>query len=152
MSRILHGYLKPCVQCSLANIHRNPINKEATTCSSLPGEQIFIDMSKLTHPTVANNKFWLIVVDDATDYTWSYFLQPKSDTTEKLLHFIHGMKERGTPVHRIRCDNAAENRSLQVALHNAGTRVVFEYTSLGPNKTVVLSGSLQYYTSTCKAT
>jgi hypothetical protein len=70
-------------------------------------------------------------VDDATDYTWSYFLQRKSDTTEKLLHFIHGMKERGTPVRCIWCDNAGENRSLQVAAHNTGIRIVYEYTYPG---------------------
>jgi hypothetical protein len=117
--------------CSLANLHRNPINKDATPHSTLPGERIFIDISKLTQPSIKNSKFWLIVIDDATDFTWSYFLTKKSDTTSKLLHIITDMQNNNTPVRRIRCNNAGENQSLQTTAHNKGIQLVFEYTSPG---------------------
>lgn len=70
---VLQGKLSPCIFCSLANIHRSSISSETLPRCTAPGERVFIDITKLSHPSIAGNKFWLIVVDDATDYCWSFF-------------------------------------------------------------------------------
>jgi hypothetical protein len=82
---ILQGKLSPCVFCALENLHQTPITHDPVPRSTIPGERIFIDITKLTHPSMGGNKFWLIAVDDATNYLWSFFLKAKSDTTPRLL-------------------------------------------------------------------
>jgi hypothetical protein len=128
---ILYGQLKPCVHCSLANISKASTSKETIPRCEVPGERIYIDISKFTHPSLTGSKFWLLVVDDATDYTWSFFLKKKSETTDKMLGFLKSMVNRGSPVHRIRCDNSGENNFLQSTLRDQGSAISFEYTSPG---------------------
>jgi hypothetical protein len=113
----LIGTFQPCSTCSLANIHNQPISKENNQRSTKPGERIFIDISKLTNTSLIGNKFWLLIVDDATDYTWSIFLQQKSQTTERITEFLQLMKSRNTPVSYIRCDNSGENNLLKKTTH-----------------------------------
>jgi ribosomal protein L31 len=86
---VLQGQLKPCIQCTLAKIHKTPISKDTVVRSTVPGERIYIDISKLSHPSTIGSKFWLLVVDDATDFTWSFFLKAKSDTTDTLVSFFN---------------------------------------------------------------
>jgi hypothetical protein len=109
---VLQGKMKPCMHCALANLHRSPINSDSIPRVTSTGELVCIDISKLTHPSLANNKFWLIAVDDHTDYTWSYFIKQKTDTSVVLLRFVREMEDRGSPIRHIRCYNAEENCSL----------------------------------------
>jgi len=39
------------------------------------------------------SKFWLLVMDDATDYCWSFFLKVKSETAEVMINFIKKLKD-----------------------------------------------------------
>jgi hypothetical protein len=66
---VLQGKMIPCIHCALSNIHQSPINSNILPRTTTVGERICIDTSMLTHPSLAGNKFWLIVVDNATDYT-----------------------------------------------------------------------------------
>jgi uncharacterized protein with PIN domain len=118
------------VDCLLAKIHRSPTSKEITPRSTVPGEKIFIDISKFTHTSIVGSKYWLLVVDDATNYTWSFFLKQKSNTTQRLMKFIQLMKNRGTPIKKIRCDNS-ENNDLQRTTQETGMDIKFQYTAPG---------------------
>jgi hypothetical protein len=69
---------KPCVHCALANITQSPISKSNIPSSTIPGHKIFLDISKFAYPSTVGSKFWLIILDDATDFVWSIFLKCKS--------------------------------------------------------------------------
>jgi hypothetical protein len=112
----LTGTLAPCVDCALAKIHKSPISKESTPRSHTPGNRIFMDISYIKHPSSIGSQFWLLLVDDATDFAWSFFLKRKSDTTNKVLEFLDMMKKEGHPVKIIRCDNSGENTALKQAI------------------------------------
>jgi hypothetical protein len=71
----------------LANIHHYPSSTETKEQAKKPGSRIFMDLSKLTHPSLGGNNYWLLIVDDATDYCWSLFLKKRSETTTRTLQF-----------------------------------------------------------------
>ncbi len=75
------------------------------------------------------SKFWLLVVDDATNYCWSFFLKAKSDTAEVMVNFIKKLKDtEGIAVKNIHCDNAGENKAFQSHAEQACLGLKFEYT------------------------
>ena len=50
-----------------------------------PGERIVIHISSMMYPSAGGKKHWLLIVDEATDHTHSYFLKKKSDMIEFML-------------------------------------------------------------------
>ena len=128
----LTGDLRSCVPCNLAKIHDLPISKKnGVPRTGTPGERIFLDVSYFPNPSIANNKYWLLIVDDATDMCWSFFLKAKSDLAQTVIHFLYTMRHRGTPVKYIRLDNSGENRSLQQQTTKLFMNLQYEYTAPG---------------------
>ena len=128
----LTGNLRSCVPCNLAKIHDLPISKKTgVPRTGTPGERIFLDVSYFPNPSIANNKYWLLIVDDATDMCWSFFLKAKSDLAQTVIHFLYTMRHRGTPVKYIRLDNSGENRSLQQQTTKLFMNLQYEYTAPG---------------------
>jgi len=120
----------PCEECLIAKAKRANVNKEATNKSVIPGERISIDISSVkTKDNLKSGRFWLLVVDEATDMKWSFFLTSKKQQVPTLQGFIKTLKELGHPVKYIRCDNAGENESLKNQLTAEGSSIRFEFTA-----------------------
>ena len=127
------GVFEACTECQISNIKKKGVPKDGTEDkSTTPGERIFLDTTSIKIRSFGGSKFWLVIVDDATSFTWSIFLKTKSEQVPRLMTFVRKMKARGTPVKKIRCDNAGENKSLQAACLAAGdpdvVNIVFEFT------------------------
>jgi hypothetical protein len=43
----------------------------------VPGERLCINTSSIKELSYGNRKFWLLVVDDCVDFSWSEFLERK---------------------------------------------------------------------------
>ena len=75
------------------------------------------------------NKFWLLVLDDKSGKSWSYFLKQKDELEDQMLAFLREMKKKGTPVSFIRLDNAGEHMTLRDSIRNSpDLQVQFEFT------------------------
>jgi transposase InsO family protein len=125
----LYSTLSTCIHCALANIGKAPISKIHKQRSRILGQRIFIDISKLSTPSIGGSTHWMLIVDDCSDYTWSYFLKHKSDTTTVLHNFISQMRNIQHPVQIIRCDNSGENQRLATDLKSSGSAIKFEFTA-----------------------
>ena len=78
------------------------------------------------------NRHWLIVVDEFSDYTQSFFLKRKSDQIQIMLIWIRSLsKKHNIEIKRIRLDNSGENRSLQKECDKANLGIAFEFTAPG---------------------
>ena len=78
------------------------------------------------------SKFWLLIVDDATDYCWSYFLKTKKQLSQEVRNLIKEIKKRDNKdVKYIRLDNAGENKKLERDCKNDGLGIKFEWTAPG---------------------
>ena len=67
-------------------------------------------------------------MDDKSDFVWSYFLKKKNAQVDVLVKLIKTLKSKHFNVKYIRCDNAGENKSFEVACQDLGWDITFEYT------------------------
>jgi hypothetical protein len=51
----------------------------------------------------------MLIVDEATNYKWSYFLNKKSDLPATMIQHLWMMQAKSRPVKFIRLDNSGEN-------------------------------------------
>ena len=74
------GKLEPCEVCTLAKIRQaNVPKRKQKQVPSRPGYRMFIDTSSFKHESMGGKRHWLIVVDEFSDYSHSFFLRKKSN-------------------------------------------------------------------------
>ena len=126
------GTFKPCEDCALGKAKQQAISKKAVPCSQILGERLFFNISSPSTPTFGRKRHWLLVVDDHSDYSWSFFLTEKSDLTKKMIGLIKDLKTKyNLQVQRLRCNNAGENQAFEKACNQEGLGIDFEYTTPG---------------------
>ena len=109
----LTGPPEKCESCATAKARQKNLKKVTENICETPGERLHIDQSTVKHNSLGGRKNWLLVVDEATNFKWSYFLRKKSDQVEVLTGLIKKLKNNGKKVKMIRCDNAGENKALE---------------------------------------
>ena len=115
----LIGRLPPCEVCAQAKIRqRNIPKKKIKKLPTRPEYRVFMDICSFKQVSRGGNRHWLIVVDEFSDYTHSFFLNNKSDQIKIMPMWIKGIsKKYKIEIKRIRLDNSGENRSLQKEYH-----------------------------------
>ena len=89
------GKIKPCELCTQAKIRQaNVQKKKQKQVPSRPGYRMFIDISSFKHESMGGKRHWLIVVDEFSDYTHSFFLRKKSDQTVVIPTWIKGLNTK----------------------------------------------------------
>ena len=129
----LIGRLPPCEVCAQAKIRqRNVPKKKMKKLPTRPGYRVFIDICSFKQVSRGGNRHWLIVVDECSDRTHSFFLNKKSDQIKIKPMWIRGLsKKYNIEIKRIRLDNSGENRSLQKECDKANLGIIFEFTAPG---------------------
>ena len=85
----LIGTLPPCEACAKAKIRqRNFPKKKMKQLPTRPGYRVFMDICSFKQVSRGGNRHWLVVVDEFSDYTHSFFLKRKSDQTQIMLIWI----------------------------------------------------------------
>ena len=126
----LIGQMKPCKDCALSKAKAKKISKVPVKRASKPGGRLCIDISSPSTKSVGGKCHWLLVVDDCTDYAWSFFLNKKSETNDIMIALIKELKQAyDIDVKTIRCDNSGENNALQRSCKQEGLGITFEYTA-----------------------
>ena len=98
-----------------------------------PGYRVYMDICSFKQASRRGNRHcWLVVVDEFSDYTHSFFLKRRSYETQILLIWIRSIsKKHNIEIKRIRLDNSGENRSLQKECDKANMGITFEFTAPG---------------------
>ena len=84
----LVGQLKPCEDCALSKAKAKKISKAPVKRASKPGHRLCTDISSPLTKSIGGKSHWLLVVDDCTDYAWSFFLKQKSETKYIIIALI----------------------------------------------------------------
>jgi hypothetical protein len=92
------------------------------------GERLYIDISSIKNESFGGSKFWVLIVDDYTDYCWSLFLKHKADLKDKMFKLLTDLKIAGIVVKYIRCDDSGENKSFYNACRSNGYLIKFEFS------------------------
>ena len=129
----LTGQLEPCEMCAQAKITQaNVPKKKEKQVPSRPGYRMFIDISSFKHESMGGKRHCLIVVDEFSDCSHSFFLKRKSDQIELFPTWIKELKAKyGIDIKYIRLDNSGENKGLQDECEKQNLGIVFEFTAPG---------------------
>ena len=73
----LTGKFKTCANCAKAKARQANIPKSIPEekRSKKPGERLMFDVSSIKRKSFGGAKFWLLIMDDATGFIWSYFIR-----------------------------------------------------------------------------
>ncbi len=96
--------------------------------SETPGERLFIDISHPQSRSFGGSQYWLLIVDDATDYCFSIFLKSKDQLGSAMIGLIKELKvNQDIIVCKIRCDNSGENIAFKNKAKEEGLGLNFEF-------------------------
>ena len=112
----LIGRLPPCeVVCAQAKIRqRNIPNKKMKKLPTRPRYRVFMDICSFKQVSRGGNRHWLIVVDEFSDCTHSFFLNKKCDQIKIMPMWIKGIaKKHRIEIKRIRLDNSGEKKACK---------------------------------------
>jgi transposase InsO family protein len=81
-----------------------------------PRELLHIDLFGLiAYISIGGSKYFLVIVDDYSRFTWVFFLQEKSQTQETLKGFLRqAQNEFRLRIKKIRSDNGTEFKNSQI--------------------------------------
>jgi hypothetical protein len=94
-------------QCAIVKARQKDVTKNWLGSSNFPGEKLYVCISSIKEKSSGGAKFWALIVDDYTDYCWSFVLKKKSDL-RKIKTLLNDLKISNWKVRFIRCHNAGE--------------------------------------------
>ena len=129
----LTGKLEPCEVCAQAKITQMNIpKKKMRKLPTRPGYRVFMEVCSFKQVSRGGDRHWLIVVDEFSDCTHSFFLNRKRDQIKLIPMGIKGLsKKYGIEIKRIGLDNSGENISLQKECNKENLGIIFEFTAPG---------------------
>jgi hypothetical protein len=122
----------PCESCAKGKAKRKKISKlNIDNKATKKGERIFLDIASIKAKSKGGNKFWLLIMDEYTDCTWSHFIKRKSDLPGVVYQWIMRAKNDKINIENIRCDNAGENLALKKFIDDRPHlhKINFEFTA-----------------------
>ena len=126
----LTGTFEVCKACAEAKARQKNLGKKKTNGSeNSPGRFLWMDVSSVKETSYGGSKFWCLILDDATNYSWSYFMKEKSDVGDAVKRTIKQIREFMKEEIVVRCDNAGENYSAEKTCKDKMEKVRFEFTS-----------------------
>jgi hypothetical protein len=79
----------------------------------MPGERLYVDISSIKERSFSGAKFWALIVDDYSDYCWSFVMKNKSDLKTRIKTFLTDLNIANRIVKFIRCDDTGENMTIK---------------------------------------
>ncbi|GKD11538.1 retrovirus-related pol polyprotein from transposon TNT 1-94 [Tanacetum coccineum] len=78
-----------CSSCELGKAKRNSFHTKTTPSSKRQLQLLHMDLCGLMRvESINGKKFVLVIVDDYSRYTWTYFFRSKEETLEVLIEFL----------------------------------------------------------------
>ena len=73
----LVGKFKPCESCALGKAKQNNISKLPAKQVEYLGERLCLAISSPSTKSIEGKHHWLLVVNNCTDYVWSFCLKER---------------------------------------------------------------------------
>src|SRR6266849_5456297 len=115
-----------CVTCTEAKQSHKLFNTKTKTRRQNKGELTHMDLwEKYDVTLIAGHQYYLLLIDEAMQYTTLYFLKGKHEATRYIKEYMTHLHIRGVPTHAIHIDHGMEfvNKDLQDWCHSKGMEV-----------------------------
>jgi len=100
--------------CALSEVRQKNLNKNHVPRVTRKRERLFMDMSSIKHESLGKAKYWLLLIDDATDYCFSFFMKQNSDLSKIVRDLVNDLKaQHDIEIGIIHCGNSSENKKLE---------------------------------------
>jgi hypothetical protein len=86
------GSFDTCEQCAISKARQKNVNKNWLGSSNFPGERLYVDVNSIKERSFGGAKFWALIVDDYTDYCWSFVMKNKSDIKARIKTLLTDLK------------------------------------------------------------
>jgi hypothetical protein len=86
------GSFDTCEQCAIVKAQQKNVNKQWLGSSNLPGERLYINISSIKERSFGGAKFWALIVDDYSDYCWSFVMKNTSDLKTRIKTLLTDLK------------------------------------------------------------
>ena len=120
---------KVCEPCALGKSRRLNLNKTNTNPVDSPGGRLYIDTSWINTQSGGGSNYWVLIVDEQTQMSWSIFVAKKSELESKIITLLHTIINDKKKILYIRMDNAQENYQLKKKCIEEHLEIEFEFTS-----------------------
>ncbi|KAJ9564937.1 hypothetical protein OSB04_000903 [Centaurea solstitialis] len=115
---------KVCGACEKGKISRSSFKSKQNFSINTPLQLLHVDLcGPVSTPSLGGKRYILVLVDEFSRFTWTFFLRHKGDAAEEIILFIKRIEVRtGLPVRSIRSDNGTEfkNYTLDAFLNDKG--------------------------------
>jgi hypothetical protein len=123
-----------CHACQLGRHIRLPFPSSSTRVVQ-PFDLVHCDIWTSLVSSVSGYKYYLVILDDCTHYSWTFPLRQKSDTFPTLSHFFAFVSTQfGRTIRSVQCDNGREFDNSSTCTfflsHGVQLRMSRPYTSL----------------------
>ena len=107
--------------CTMGKAKQCAVSKKAVPCLKLLGERLFFDISSPSTPTFGSKWHWLLVIDDSSNYIWSFFLKEKSNLADAMVVLIKNLKNKyNLQVQFLHCDMQVKIKPLNEPANRKG--------------------------------
>ena len=72
-----------------------------------------MDIIYINSPSMGGSNYWVLIVDQATKFKWSFFVKFKDEMAETISEMIKKIIASGKEVIFVRCDKAGENKMIE---------------------------------------
>lgn len=124
----LHGE-RVCDACMLGKHSRDPFPMQTMHRAIKPLELVYTDLcGPISPPTLGGNRYFMLLVDDNTRYTWIYTLKTKDEALEVFKKFKQDVElETSLKVKSLRSDRGGEflNRLFTSYCNETGIKRYF---------------------------
>jgi transposase InsO family protein len=120
-----------CSACQAGNqVSAHHPHKNITT-TDRPLELLHMDLfGPIAYISIGGSKYYLVIVDDHSRFTWVFFLQEKSQTQDTLKGFLRrAQNEFGLRIKKIRSDNGTEFKNSQIECFLEDEGINHEFSS-----------------------
>ncbi|KAJ9566372.1 hypothetical protein OSB04_002338 [Centaurea solstitialis] len=115
---------KVCSACERGNISRSSFKPKQNFSINTPLQLLHVDLcGPVSTPSLGGKRYILVIVDEFSHFTWTFFLRLKGEAAEEIILFIKKIEvQSGLPVRSIRSDNRTEfkNYTLDTFLNDKG--------------------------------
>ncbi|XP_078437279.1 uncharacterized protein LOC144707896 [Wolffia australiana] len=141
-----------CDSCQLAK-HRRASFSPSTSHTTVPLYRIHSDVWGPAPQTgLKGHRWFLIFVDEATRYTWTYLLVAKSAVAATVQQFVAMIKTQfGRQIQRFRSDNARDFFNIELDSFFASQGILHESSCVAtPEQNGIAERRIGYVTSTAR--